>query len=112
MAHSHARGSTRRQQCGRCFQRLAAVCRSWGDLGDEFYAALEQRAETIAVAALHGGACTTCGQALPHSSGMLHASDRAQEVLRSALRVSLPCITLSSSWARCTHEVFHSSGNC
>lgn len=68
---------------------LLCVC-SWGDLGDEFYAALEQRAETVVVAALHGGACAACGQALPHSSGMLRASDWAQEVLRSVLQVSLP----------------------
>ena len=82
------------------------MCCSWGDLGDEFYAALEQRAETVAVAALHGGACTTCGQALPHSSSMLRASDWAQEVLRSVLEVSLSCVTLSTSWAMCTHEIF------
>jgi hypothetical protein len=78
-----------------CFTWLAAprcclIC-SWEDLGDDFYAALEQRAETLAVAALHGGACAACGQALPHSSGSMQASDRAQEVLRSVLQVTSLC---------------------
>ena len=82
------------------------MCRSWGDLGDEFYAALEQRVETVAVAALHGGACTTCGQALPHSSGMLRASDQAQKVLHGVLQVSSPCIASSTSWAMGSYEIF------
>ena len=50
------------------------------------------------MAALHGGACATCGQALPHSSGMMHASDQAQEVLRSVLQVTSPCTNPSPGY--------------
>lgn len=63
----------------------SALCR-WQELGDEFYTALERRAEAVATASLHGGTCVTCGQALPHASAAATAGG-AQALLRHTLQV-------------------------
>lgn len=63
----------------------------WQELGDEFYTALERRAEAVAGAALSGGACVTCGQTLHQGTRSVSgAADSAQALLRTVLQDMAP----------------------